>query len=184
MEKISFKGNPSKTLETILYINSKKAGLGHYHMMKLIFLADFIHLNKYGRPITYDKLRAMEYGPVPSIAYDYYLEAEAKGNKSSLPFSIRKDGKKRIINNVTRQFDDKYFSESDLEVLDSVVQRYSDKSFDELYEITHAMSAYKSAWENRGNALAIDIDYEDLILDFEGKEDFIKELKCLCRHIS
>ena len=41
-----------------------------YDIVKSLFLADKAHLNRYGRPITFDNYFAMKDGPVPNLAYN------------------------------------------------------------------------------------------------------------------
>src|SRR5690606_4362468 len=65
-----FKFNRAAALEAILYLaaNSRDATL--HRVFKLLYFAEKQHLEKYGRMITGDAYKAMEYGPVPSKSYD------------------------------------------------------------------------------------------------------------------
>jgi len=59
------------TVNTLLYIIKKLNGSGDFHkVFKLLYFADQKHLVKYGSAITEDSYIAMNYGPVPSLAYD------------------------------------------------------------------------------------------------------------------
>ena len=63
-----------KILESLIFLISEASKRGHrptqYDLVKSIFIADLWHMNKHGRPITFDNHVAMEHGPVPSEAYD------------------------------------------------------------------------------------------------------------------
>ena len=64
----SFSFDPEKTLEAILYISERTQDL--YHVLKILYFADKIHLSAYGRLIAGDSYVAMSNGPVPSHAYN------------------------------------------------------------------------------------------------------------------
>ena len=46
--------------------NTNPSFLGKTKLMKLFYFADFLHVKKYGVPITYDTYIRLEHGPVPS----------------------------------------------------------------------------------------------------------------------
>ncbi|MEP7246474.1 MAG: Panacea domain-containing protein [Gammaproteobacteria bacterium] len=61
--------DPDKAVEAILF-TSTTAGTTLYETLKLLYLADKLHLERYGRLIFGDHYVAMEHGPVGSDAYD------------------------------------------------------------------------------------------------------------------
>src|SRR5579871_5139061 len=67
-----------RIVESVLFLvneaHNQRFHLTQYDIVKSLFLADTIHLNRYGRPITYDNYVAMENGPVPSKAYNILKE--------------------------------------------------------------------------------------------------------------
>jgi uncharacterized phage-associated protein len=157
---VAFEFDPQRTLAAIAYIASKELPrFDKYRVCKLVFLADRQHLVRYGRPITGDTYYALDWGPVPSATLD------ALNNNHPLSEELRKvlkkeraqTGKKRPSNPHYQLRSTKklkrlwleYLSKSDLIVLDDIVARYGDKTFSELYEITHALPAYYRAWGRR-----------------------------------
>jgi uncharacterized phage-associated protein len=66
------KPNIAKIKEAVLFLlNNASDDLDQYKIAKAIFWADVNHLNKFGRPVTYDNYVAMKFGPVPSKTYEF-----------------------------------------------------------------------------------------------------------------
>src|SRR5260370_11079880 len=130
-----------------------------YKICKLLFLADKYHLVRYGRPITGDRICAMEYGPVPSVALDAlntFLGIEEGGPKAQeiakmLSEYVMLDERYRNRHFCsTRKMEAKrYLSPSDLDALREVVKEHGAKSFEELKAMTPELFAYKKAWADR-----------------------------------
>lgn len=175
MVSITFRVNPDKALEAIIYIASKVGHIDKYHIVKTMFFADKRHLNKYARPILGDTYIKMKNGPVPSavldiinlkedrISFDTYVKAKAA-------LTISKDKKNFISAN--RAPNMKEFSDTDIECLDYAIDFCKNKSFAELQNITHEEKSWKKASTNGC------MDYE-LMLDDDNphKEEIIQDLK-------
>src|SRR3954465_16031103 len=67
---IRFNFNPEKALEALVWIAARDPGITFYYIVKVLYYADKLHLNRFGRPILGDRYIAMEHGPVPSVVYD------------------------------------------------------------------------------------------------------------------
>lgn len=142
-----------KLLAVMIYLTAKTKPT-KFVLSKLIFLADYIHLAKYGRPVLGGHYHSMPQGPVPSEAYDVMKAIEAgtkpKGNLYKLGnmkklFHVEDGEYPRLAVNSNTIPDLDTLSKSDIEVLDFVVQKYAGLTFDELWEYTHALPAYKRA---------------------------------------
>lgn len=66
----SYKISYNKAIEAIVWLSNKQPGIDIYHVVKIIFFADKLHLNKYARPLIGDTYIKMQYGPVPSAIKD------------------------------------------------------------------------------------------------------------------
>jgi len=120
--------------------------------MKLLWLADRIHLNKYGRLILKDKYNALPNGPVPSKTLDV--------SKISVEGSFDVKGY-HIISKC--KFDSNYFSKSDIEVMEQVWDKYGERDQYELRDFSHNFPEwlrYESELKNtsRPNSYPIIID--------------------------
>jgi hypothetical protein len=49
--------------------------------------------------------------------------------------------------------------------MDDIIERFGNKTFDELFNITHEHEAYKRAWRRRGTSRSSPMLYEEMIED-------------------
>lgn len=64
--------DPLKAAQVAHYFCDKAGGeLNVVKLVKLIYLADRVHMKKYGFPILNDRLVSMPHGPVNSLTYNY-----------------------------------------------------------------------------------------------------------------
>lgn len=117
-----------KILNSIIFFTSKEKDktISRLKLMKLLWLSDRIHLNKYGRLILKDCYNALPHGPVPSLALNY--------SKNDLPDFYLVHGNKI---QALKDFDSKYFSESDLEVMNFVWSTFGNKGASGLRNYSH-----------------------------------------------
>lgn len=92
-----------------------------YNVLKVFYLADKLHMERYGRFIFDDQYSAMSKGPVPSSAYDLIKSIRSR---QALPFSIEAPVDLDENHQVTplRDADEDVFSGSDLICLDEVIE--------------------------------------------------------------
>jgi len=150
--------DPKKALEVLLYIAQQTSNI--YNVLRVIYLADRLHLAKYGRLIYPEQFTAMDYGPVASLAYDILkgvqdgrLGLVAEGTVNT--FRIDGDHIRP-----EREPDLSRLSESDIECIDEALQECGNMSFDELVRLAYTDLAYQRTSLNERISL-IDIA-EDL----------------------
>lgn len=178
--EITFNRKLDKIVEVILYL-VQKSPLTRYQIVKFFYLADREHLRKYGRPVTYDRYVAMKAGPVASTAYDLIKGSRIHGiDNENLPFEITEIGAHWGIANPKRDVNLELFSKSDMKVLDEIFESYHDRSFDELYELTHKHEAYNKVWKNRTTS-ADEMSFGDFFEGMENKDSIIDELAFAAR---
>lgn len=153
----TFTPKKKKLIASILLLieEAAKAGLilSKGEIVKALFLADDQHLEKYGRPITFDNYVAMKNGPVGDIASDLLNENNIKWADYELdraPWTIRTD-----------QVDRKYYrlaavtsnrrklSPSDVEELSFALARIAAVGFGRISHETHKHTAWVAAWSKR-----------------------------------
>lgn len=178
--RLRFKPKLRKIAELLLYLSHKKQGVDHYKACKLLYLADWAHLNRFGRPMIGDMHRAMEWGPVASKTYELLKgeEAAMKGaGLEALPFETKKLDKIIHIGPPKRAVDHKFFSRSDLEVFDQILAEYGDLTFAQLHDETSRHFAYRNAWDHKGETQrSAPIDYDDMLEETATKEDYVDEI--------
>ena len=160
--------------------------LTQYHIVKAIFLADRDHLNKYGRPITYDNYVAMEHGPVPSCAYDCLKNNAAflvKLGRDSFPWKEVESDQIEQTSQNTKFFEPSgepqvsdLMSESDEIALKDALKKVLASNFKNLRNLTHEDPAWQEAWDSRGNQNSKEMNYA-LLFDVpdQVQADFIAE---------
>ncbi len=136
-----------KAIEVIVYTSHKKRDL--FHIVKILYFADKVHLEKYGRLITGDRYIAMKDGPVPSGAYDIIKSVRGDGI-SKIDAQPERAFKVEDWTNIIplREPNTDYLSESDIEALDKAIADYGKMDFGKLRKIVHKEKAYKQASQN------------------------------------
>lgn len=178
--RVNLKPNIQKILAAITYVISigeiKKIPITQYDILKALFLADKSHLNKYGRPITFDNYFAMKDGPVPSLSYDLLKENKARLKRlhlQSLPWD-RKSGPGGIYyySKANPIPYDGVLSESDKNAISDALQTIKSLTFTQIKRLTHADPAYIEAWDEGRNRRAYQMSYGMLFdaPDFEKAE--------------
>lgn len=174
---VSFKPFEDKIPDVLLYVMSRESGLSQYQIVEAIFIADVSHLNKYGRPVTFDNYVAMKHGPVPSFIYDLLEKDEnyREHYKSSPPWSVEADQQNPRVRHYMplREPDTDRLSASDRRMLDAAVDAARSMTFGAMRDFTHDHPAYEEARELPGNAPRM--MWESLYDDKKNK-GFVHEL--------
>lgn len=171
-DPIRFKVSYDKVIETLIWLAKKKPGIDIYHVAKVLFYADKIHINKSARPVIGDTYIRMPAGPVPSAVRDLitenpWLSPKQLGKvKNSLQIGSKAEHYKLVA---TREPDLDYFSKSDLECLTVSLNKYGELSFDDLHNLTHTEISYYETAPNEP------IDYALLVDDNNPLKDRILE---------
>ena len=172
---VKFTFDSEKAEAAIVYLAAQRIpGLSKGKICKLIFLADKHHLVRFGRPVTGDRICAMKDGPVPSNILNMLNRFSENPNDPSIGVLSRHvsiDRKYVHPHFRAEQFSlGEFLSESDIESLQATIDRFGGKTFSELRSMTHDMTAYKNAWDQRSNN-APDMAFEDF---FEDDDDAIE----------
>ncbi len=154
---INFKYDVEKFVNAVTYFASKELpGLDKLKISKLLYFADKIHLQKYGRPITGDDYGAWPYGPVPTASYgilgeainnqaDYFGREDADVELFLEYLDIKKSNRTYPLFKAKKEPYLEVFSESELETLEEVVSLYGALSGPQLIDKTHMEKAWLKA---------------------------------------
>jgi uncharacterized phage-associated protein len=191
MAQVEFQLDADKVVATAIYVAQHGVpDLTVGKMMKMFFLADKYHLVRYGRPITGDRYDAMDWGPVPSFAYDLFKQLLKKPITPScrqLASALDVDCNYQLPRFSAKSgssFDNEQLSVSDIKAIDRTIKQFGDKTFEELSAITHTMAAYDKAWKSRGFfSKSVHMKFEDFFDDdaaaIAGAKDEMVENYCL-----
>ncbi len=141
--------NSKKAIEAILYLANRISNHDKYGICKLLYFADKLSLENYGRFIYGESYCAMEDGATPSKAYDL-IKRKQKDFKLDKHLIVP-----------SRDADIKYFSKSDLKCLDKIIELFGDKGWRERYDAAHD-EAYHEAWNRRGTSGRVDMPVESI----------------------
>ncbi len=120
----------------VLYFSIREAGVWKTKLMKLLFYADFVHYKKYGASISGLSYIRHKYGPVPR-------------NHTSLLGTLEKEGAIEIdeteagqfvgdVVSAKEPFNRGVYSESELETLQEVSERFRDHSSIQISHHSHS----------------------------------------------
>ena len=180
--------NRAKILESILVVieigEQSNRSVTQFDIAKTIFLADYRHLQDYGRPVTYDNFHAMKNGPVPSQTYDMLKPGfawESMGLDKA-PWATREiDRNVREFVRPIRSANRSKLSESDIAALERAFSDVKAMGFSKTSDFTHQIAAYKEAWGSRGMSNAKPMNLKTLLPDFD--DEMIENLEFASKHI-
>jgi len=172
-----------KATQALNFFAVKKDGrINKMKAIKLIFLADKLHLRKYGRLIIGDSYLAMKFGPVGSQTKNIAELSDRLPKEISI--YARKYIKPTLDKNTfvsVNSVDLDLFSKTDIECLNKVYDEFSDKDQFELAEITHKYpewSKHKKVLDS-GKKKSVDMNYNDFFLDATDEKIFSQDKKVL-----
>lgn len=175
MSKLQFRFSLPKFVQALVFLSKNGVSdLTKLKAAKLFYFADKEHLLKYGRPIIGDSYFALNLGPVPSQADDFFDEALAAHQAGpSTPeqeeflqyLDVVADYWPRYVANGSENF--RVFSKSDLEVLGDVAKKYGKLHWKRLVELSHEETAYRLADKGRAPNGRAPMPYETF---FEGAD--------------
>ncbi len=184
--RLNFNPQYDKIVELLVYLAHRRPGADQYQAVKLFYLSDREHFNRYSRPITFDSYYALDYGPVASTALDLIKSRPGvlkKAGIEKLPVRTEQRANIIILAEPLRAIDYDIFSKSDLSVFDETLEKYGSKSFDELYKLTHSHFAYDVAWKNRGDHRNALMHYEDMLEEGPRKAAILEALESIADHV-
>jgi len=177
---LTFEFDADRTLGAIVYLATKKLPeLTKWKICKLLYVADRIHLTRYGRLITSDVYYALPWGPIPSCTLDALddenplamdlVEVLEKDSSRKYPTYTAAPGAQVLVED--------HLSASDVWALDQSVELYGRMSFKELSCVVHDTAAYKKAWAKHTGDRAL-MRFEDFFEDAAGAHpELLEELR-------
>ena len=165
--------NYKKSVQALNYLAQQFGGsLNKMKALKLIWLADRLHVRRYGRSITGDVYFAMPFGPVPSTTRDlvnsYQSLNEIEAQYGSQYIANIEDKYTFISLNEPNL---KVFSKTDIEVIDEIVKKFGQLKEFELSDFSHIFpewTRYESELK-ANNSSRFEIDYHDFFVNVKDE---------------
>lgn len=130
--------DPHKAVEAVLLVASRVANAGFHQISKLLYFADRIHLERYGRLICGDSYVAMQHGPVPSATYDLLKATAGRGDSRWADLAAEAfDVVEGYVVRPKRAPDERSLARSEIACLEEVIREHGTKSFGELADLSH-----------------------------------------------
>jgi uncharacterized phage-associated protein len=142
---MEFRFNLEKTIQAIaafLHFHGSTE-MSYLRMLKLLYLADRESLKETGRPITGDRVVAMEHGPVLSSAYDLI-----KGQNTGWPEWTKFLRKKGYRIELVQDPGNGSLSKYEIGKLSDLTERYADKNEWDMVEIVHEFDEWKKNYSD------------------------------------
>lgn len=166
--------NYKKSVQALnFYAIREGGGVNKMKSLKLIWLADRLHIRKYGRPILNDVYFALNYGPVASHTKDLiedtnFLSKEESEYRNLYIVSIDKYdyGSKSVVNK-------EVFSQTDMEVMLIISEIYGKYNAFQLSEESHKYPEWKkfeSHLKSKSSS-RFEMNYEDFFIDDNVEEN-------------
>ncbi len=188
MNKSPFRYDPKKAVHVVAYLAQKGLpDMSAFKIAKLLFWADKLHLQRYGRPVTASTWRRTNHGPIPSEILNVLNVLSGEDTKSIArrDFDLVAEEVQKLLRVIpadhpefaaTGSADKDYFSESDLEVLDEVAKDYGQLRISVIWDRIHEEAAVKKADEGRVAPKSKPMDYELFVVDMppEEQDQFIE----------
>ena len=197
-----------KMLEQDLYTNNQLEKLGNSliflcdnlekatktHLLKLVFIIEELSVKELGIPFFDLRFDLWKLGPVSK---DLYVELSEELNLLSpyIVTELTKDG--TTIIRSKKSFSDDEFSDNEMKLLESIVERFKYCTANELVNFTHKKDSpwYNTALKNgvlellesgKMNTTEIPIDLSELLADnadklmfYQSHKEFLKQSKTL-----
>lgn len=184
--------NPYKILQMLYYLQSKTPNksekYSYMYLLKLLFLADRLHIRSYGVPISFTRYVAMKNGPVSSetkdmllLEFSFFFDMSEKDKQFVKDNIIKLDEYNREI----KKQKETLLSESVKETLKFSIDKFGKFDRFQLSEITHDYPEWKKIEKNQDMSLCDFFDNPDLSeataisLYFKGKDPFAEDEKFL-----
>lgn len=133
-----FEYEPEKALSLTAYL-VEKTGETMYYILKMVYVSDRIHLEKYGRPITGDDFFALAEGACPTRIYNSMKALRGESKPNYMPNSEKYLSVDALTHDVTLidtpSMDS--LSMSEIECLDETVSIYKRKGRPFVRDLAH-----------------------------------------------
>lgn len=158
-----------KLINAIIYFARNTQNCGKTKLMKLLYFLDFIHFKQTGKSVTGMDYYAWDFGPVPVSVWEELTDGMDSDMREAIILSQKGDFQHI---QAKKKFDDQFFSNRELNILERVAFIFRDAPTNEMVELTHLENTpWSKTLKEKGDRTRIDyflsIDTKDDSLDLE-----------------
>lgn len=150
-------------------------GFSKTKILKLIYLLEELSIKKHGVPFFNISFQVWKFGPV---AEPVFVETSGKPSMFKKYFEIEHSNSGNLVKGIG-EFDDFYFSDYDMDILEEVYSKYHKATSTDLVKITHRVN---SPWYNEAVKRGIleDLNNEEITnthytIDIESLIEFSED---------
>ncbi|WP_353096647.1 Panacea domain-containing protein [Empedobacter brevis] len=131
---------------TIVYLSQNIPHLSKTKLLKLLYILDEISIKKSGLPFLNLKYKVWKFGPVSE---ELFIDLSSETKLLEDYIEKNSDDGVNYIRPVV-DFNDDEFSDNDIDLMDSIIEKFGNKSAKELIAYTHRVNSpwYNTAKEN------------------------------------
>lgn len=176
------KNQIDKLGNALIYLIENMGVLPKTSLLKLVYILDEYSVKKRSFPMFNLQYEIWKYGPV---CQDLYIEF-SDGTTLLKDYVKAENKENSTFISVNNKFNDDEFSDSDIDILDTIISKFSGKNTQYLVDFTHQTNSlwYTTASKNgvlesllkkEINSTNLKIDFADLISHDENKLAFYNE---------
>ena len=131
---------------TVVYLSQNIPNLSKTKLLKLLYILDEISIKKSGLPFLNLKYKVWKFGPVSE---ELFIDLSSETKLLEDYIEKNNDDGVNYIRPVVDFIDDE-FSDNDIDLMDSIIEKFGNKSAKELIAYTHRVNSpwYNTAKEN------------------------------------
>ncbi|GAB1347316.1 Panacea domain-containing protein [Cloacibacterium normanense] len=131
---------------TIVYLSQNIPHLSKTKLLKLLYILDEISIKKSGLPFLNLKYKVWKFGPVSE---ELFIDLSSETKLLEDYIEKNSDDGVNYIHPIV-DFNDDEFSDNDIDLMDSIIEKFGNKSAKELIAYTHRVNSpwYNTAKEN------------------------------------
>jgi hypothetical protein len=160
-----------KLIATALYVldKLKPNERGMHKVLKILWFADLKHIEKYGRPITYDYYAKMPDGPVLSLLFDIFKAIRAKNGNLYDKYSQYICVYDYYMLTPLKKADADCLSDSDVEAMDESIEENRNFSKTDLSKKSHGI-----AWEHSCQDISLENILDELGIKGKKRDEILE----------
>ncbi len=131
---------------TVVYLSQNIPNLSKTKLLKLLYILDEISIKKSGLPFLNLKYKVWKFGPVSE---ELFIDLSSETKLLEDYIEKNNDDGVNYIRPVV-DFNDDEFSDNDIDLMDSIIEKFGNKSAKELIAYTHRVNSpwYNTAKDN------------------------------------
>jgi uncharacterized phage-associated protein len=170
---LNFTFDQETAISALLYVVRNVPKPTYHKVAKIMYFADVMHLERFGRTIFGAEYRAYEFGPVPHQWYGFWKAAEKKPETHAFKDFFTVSRSKYPLLEAIAEPDLDQLSQSDLECLKASIEKWGNESFGKTTSVSHD-TAWETAWAKKHNSV---MEIETIVMTLPNGIQLLEHLQ-------